>query len=269
MARKPTSNSIDQLADRYAADSIGAIDHTTNAKAMALASDGVRSALRKQLAEGYVLDRVTALTGYGSATDHVLVFEMRRMSDDKGVALDRAYLRVAVNLPARTVSSWDWIDEPTLASQQVPLALAVPSRAHDAMTPAYLLEGTHQRERDFLRGMGLVDFVTRRDGAGPISEGENTIWDSAYDTNRTEPTHYDSGVNSGYYPDVIQDTITDTYSDLDYRVDKKNDPGSSDGILAPGDRPSLIIPYPRPPRPGPGPDPGPDLRGRRGRSGGG
>jgi hypothetical protein len=259
MAKPDVAKVIDDLARRYAEDSIGAIDHATNARAIALADIKLKSNLEERLNAGYALVRVSPLSGYGSSPDNfVIVFEFHKSSADQIVDLDTIYLRVTVNLPGHKVFGIEEIkDDLILDSNDVPFAIAVPSRAGEAVTILEALADTRQRERDFMRGLGLTDLVRSRDGDGWAQSDNNTFVDTSYPT--TNSTEYDSSVNSGYTPDAVTDIKQDPGGDTGYKIDGSHDPDNDRGVTVPRDRPTLVIPRPGPDRPFPPPPrPGPD-----------
>jgi hypothetical protein len=257
MDSKNVSRAIEELAQRFAQESIGAIDHGVNARAIALMDAKLRSNLEERLARGYTLVRVAPRSGYGSQTDNFVIgFEFRKPSADKLVDLDTTFLRVSVNLPARAVVRIEEVTHSPFEADDVPFAVAVPSRAGEAVTLSELLTGTRQRERDFMRGLGLTDLVRTRDGDGWLQSSNNTFVDTS--TGTTERTEYDSPVNSGYTADSVTDIKQDPGGDTDNKIDGSNDPERDGLLVLPTDRPILVLPRPRPgpsPKPTPGPDP--------------
>jgi hypothetical protein len=260
MTVKNVSKVIEELAQRYYEESIGAIDHGINARAIALKDKKIRQYLEEHLSKGYTLVRVSPLSGYGSQPDNcAIVFEFRKTSPDRLIDLDRSFLRVAVNLPARVVANFEEASDSPFEKADTPFVVAVPSGASEAITLSDLLDDSRQRERNFMRGMGISDLVRTRDGSEWMQSTNNTFWDTSIST--TSQTDYSTSINSGYTPDTINDYRQDPGGDTGYKTDGKVDPDREGLLVIPTDRPILILPKERlsnpitPPVDPPGPGP--------------
>lgn len=253
MNKKDVIKIIDDLAESFSKDSVGAIDHGVNARAIALQDVKFRSYLAENFERGRTLVRVSPNSGYGSQTDNfVVVFEFREPSTGEIVDLGTVFCRVTVNLPGRAVSKFEETENSPFDFENVPFAVAVPSKAGEAVTLGDVLARVREKERDFMRGLGLIDLVRSRDGNGWLLSANNTFVDTS--TGTTSTTSYETSINSGYSPDVVGDVRQDPGGDTDNKIDGSNDP-ERDGLVAlPTDRAVLVLPRPRPgtdPRPTP------------------
>ena len=98
-----TSDPVAELAERARNDSIGSIDHATNAKAVALNNNEVQSHIRELLKRDFQLVAIQPLRGFGSSLmSFPLHFVFRAGAESGAVALNESFI-VVVELPTRSV----------------------------------------------------------------------------------------------------------------------------------------------------------------------
>jgi hypothetical protein len=161
---------------------------------------------------------------------------------------------VYVNIPAHSVVNIDSNHRGQPSAENAPFVVAAPSRTYDAVMTPLQQNRYGEAAAGFLRSTGIAEYAGARLGVSGVAEGENTIWDTAYDTNHQVSTEWPS--NYG-----VTDFKQDNDPTLDYKIDKQNDKTDAEGIFGlPLDGPIIILPN-RPgrnPKPKPGPTPGPD-----------
>ncbi len=244
MSESKIVQAVEALAAQYADLSVGSVDHTTNAKAVALKNPEIRNAIASALTDRYRLTSVIPLIGYGSRLDNYVLFFTFNRSDASGlIDCDQKHLEVVVNLPCRAVQSFEFVKEARKLQADeagVPFVLAVPSRTNEVTTPSSALADSRSREADFFRGLGLLDHLRNILAGAGSSESSTTITEThSYCSVACE---YQSPIGSGFTPDTITDTRQDAGQSDDTNYDTKTDHEHSGSLDLPLDRPVIILP---------------------------
>ena len=99
MATQKTRKALDDLAERFSRESIGAIDYGANAKAIALQAETLRTAIGEMLDQGYRLVRIDSVKGYGASPEnYVLALSFRKHDASAAIDLDEKALFATVDL---------------------------------------------------------------------------------------------------------------------------------------------------------------------------
>jgi hypothetical protein len=214
---------VEELAVRFANDSIGAIDYGTNAKALALRDSDVRERIEALLDQGYRLRRAEPKAGTGaSALSYAVAFHFERPNN--GAAMDdESVFTVLVELPTRSVKSILEGDAPSGMAPDAPFALATrgdvdPSPIDDSNP------GRRQREDDFLHGLLGRDIVTALRSRFPSLGVFNTYVDTLTTPgtkSNVETTYGTVGGDTSSGQDYREDD-----TDYDNKIDGSNEAGS-------------------------------------------
>lgn len=237
MSERNYGEVVNQLAERFAEDSIGSIDFGVNARAIALRDSKVREQLLAVLERGFRLVRVAPAAGFGSSIrEFPLHFSFTRSESDSPVQLEDKVLSVAVDLPTKTVVR---IEENAQigAQQDVPLSLRVPSRAHDIRTPIADLTPSHKRELAFLEGLSLQD-ILERFGLGGL-QGKTSWYGTGYHTHNKTGLGSETWTGDGADDsrnDIVDDGSDDVRNDVGDDRPSPGDLGGLGGFGFPGNR---------------------------------
>jgi hypothetical protein len=207
MAKTPTraaKDALSELVDKAIADSIGAIDHATNAKAIALANKEVQAAIRALLDRDYQLVAIQPLRGFGSSLmSFPLGFTFRPGADAGPVALNESFV-VLVELPTRSVKRISPSAE-LAEGADVPFAVAANARFTPPVTPLADDAARRAREAAYYADIGLGgmggypsaagtdETATLRVDNAPTSSDVETITysDNVADDSASDPSNHD------------------------------------------------------------------------------
>ena len=233
MLQLPSSEEIERELDHLLTsaidDSIGSIDHATNAKVIALKDQAVKHKLTESLTEGYRLKSITPLVGYGGSP---LDFRLRFLfGSDALIDLPRRDFIVSVELPARSVKRiLDDQTEGAPISVQAPFTLAVPSQATEYRTPASELQGRSSLGQEFLAPLSLSAAFAQASAQGYnvpqisscdtyFTTARNTVWQTSLVTNVSTASYSRGFLDDqqvDQQPDWVQDSQTDLVTDYQY-----------------------------------------------------
>jgi len=220
---------LDQLLTAVTDESVGSIDHATNAKVIALKDSGVRDKLVGIMSEGHRLKSITPLVGYGASP---MDFRLRfHFESDALVDLSQRDFIASVELPSKSVKRiLDDQTEGTLTPIHAPFSLAVPSLAREYKTPVSELQARTSVERQFLGSLSIGTAVgqVRRQGYNVqalescdtlLNTPQNTITTTSLATNASTTTFSDGVADdeqNDFQPDWVNDVQSDNLVDAHY-----------------------------------------------------
>ena len=243
--RRGAPEILAELVERARSESIGSIDHATNAKAIALSDARVQAAIREVLDRNFQLVAIQPLRGFGSALlSFPLNFIFRPLAESGPVALNESFL-VIVELPTRTVKRISKTGETT--GSDVPFVIAANAQFTLPRTPASEMTARRQREAAYFRNVGL--------GMWSEDNPPNTV---------TETLDVTQKLSTGCETEsdgIADDSAYDDYDeDYSYHPDYGHERGADYPGVAPGPGGPVVPGGPLPGRPGggwPWPDPPP------------
>ena len=265
-AQKDVSGIVQDLAERARMESIGSIDHTVNAKAVALSNDEVKAAIREMLDRDYQLIAIEPVRGFGSSLmSFPLHFSFRAGAGSGPIALDEFFV-VLVELPVQAVKRISRSPELSRVSD-VPFVVAASARAQAARVPFMDASQRDAREASFFQNIGLGAW---RPGASGTDETATAVikyvdTTSTVDTTAWSPNHVVDDTYADNGIDDHDDSVTGWTADHGDDDSSPAYPDPGDGSWGPRPAPGG---WPIPGRPGggwPWPDPpSPYWRRRRG-----
>ncbi|HEY7268452.1 MAG TPA: hypothetical protein VH951_01375 [Dehalococcoidia bacterium] len=216
---------VRELAERFALESIGAIDYGTNARALALRDSNVTQRIEALLDQGYRLKRAEPKAGTGaSALSYAVSFQFER--PNPGAAMDdQAAFTAMVELPTRSVKAVVEGDTGSDMAPDAPFALA--TRGGGVVDPSPIDDSgqnRRQREDDFLRDLLKRDIVTALRSRFPSMGVYNTYVDTMTTPSTksdVDTTYGTVGGDTSTGPDYKEDD-----TDYDNKIDGSNESGT-------------------------------------------
>lgn len=165
MAAKDIEARVAKLAEELLSDSQGSIDYGINAKAIAFMNEDVRKKVVSVISEGFALNEVRPLQGFGaSLMNFKVVVEFTRNEKDPIINMPKRALTITVEIPTRSVSKIEEGVRPAIGAAAAPFTIVNPNPAVAQRGPISELWARRAVERQYYRDIGLP-------GYGPVVPG--------------------------------------------------------------------------------------------------
>lgn len=157
MNKKDIAKQVAALGEQFKADSLYSIDYGRNAKAIAFASDDVKTKIAEIIAQGYVISAVRPIAGFGSSVlNFKLAVEFESTGQQAAIVKKNKALILTIEIPSRRVTKV--LEANSLVSDlpvTTPFATINPNPDADVRTPLSELRGKRDVEARYFRSLGI------------------------------------------------------------------------------------------------------------------